>query len=88
MTSELSPIRYRRVLISFISVLLLFLGIADVAMMSYVRDFIYRKEAAQSNNNVELIGTLISEPLLTNDFSTVESFIKQWGVFGRRIFTS
>lgn len=79
MTSELSPIRYRRVLISFISVLLLFLGIADVAMMSYVRDFIYRKEAAQSNNNVELIGTLISEPLLTNDFSTVESFIKQWG---------
>ena len=79
MTSELSPIRYRRVLISFISVLLLFLGVADVAMMSYVRNFIYRKEATQNNNSVELIGTLISEPLLTNDFSTVESFIKQWG---------
>lgn len=79
MTSELSPIRYRRVLIAFVGVLLLFLGIADIALVSYERKFIYQKEEKQCRDNIALIGTLISEALLKKDFSTVENFIQQWG---------
>ena len=79
MTSDLSPIRYRRVLFAFVSVLVLFLGIANVAIMTYERRFMYQQEEAQCRDNISLIGNLISEALLKNDFSTIENFIYQWG---------
>lgn len=79
MTSELSPIRYRRVLFAFISVLVLFLGIANLAIMTYERRFMYQREETFTRDNINLIGDLISEALLKNDYSTIENFIYKWG---------
>ncbi len=74
-----SPFKYSRALLSFMAVLLIFLGIANVVTVSHQRkqilDEVYRHARAELN----LMGTLVREALLKHDYAMVEQFLTQWG---------
>jgi signal transduction histidine kinase/ActR/RegA family two-component response regulator len=76
--TEALPFRYRRVFLSYVAILFVFLGIVSAAIVSHERDMIgsARRNAARE---LALIGTVSREALLKHDYQTVEQFLRQWG---------
>ena len=70
---------YTKVLVVFISFLFVFLVVLDLVLIRNNRA--QRIESMRSfvQEELELIGTYVTESMLRYDFSTVEQFIHQWG---------
>ena len=70
---------YMKALIVFISFLFVFLVVLDLIIIK--NEHMSRVESMRNylNEELELIGTYITESLLRYDFSTVEQFVNQWG---------
>lgn len=79
MKSASSAIRYRRVILSFVSVLIICVVIADVVIHSHQRSILIDLSQRNAQNELDLIGTLVREALLKRDYRTVEDFLVQWG---------
>lgn len=73
-----APFRYRRAVLSFIAVLLVFFGIVVIVIVSHERDMF---DEAQKNarSELELMGTFVRDAVLRHDYAEVEQFLTQWG---------
>lgn len=72
------PFRYKRVIISFIAVLLAFFGILVITIMSHESDIFIEAEK-NTIVELELIGTFARQAIIRHDYATVEQFLRQWG---------
>ncbi|HIJ77879.1 MAG: ATP-binding protein [Desulfobulbaceae bacterium] len=64
---------------AFLLVLIIFLVSLDIVIVSRERSSLYFEADQQSQNELSLIGTFVTEPMLRHEFATVEQFMLQWG---------
>ncbi len=76
---QIKYIKYKRALLSFMAILLIFSGIVDVLMVSFQRRMLLEEAHENARRELELIGTFAREAILKRDYSTVEQFLIQWG---------
>jgi len=58
------PVRYTRAALAFMAALLIFLIIMDFFVLSWEQKELQDKFKNQTQNELELIGTFVTEPLL------------------------
>jgi PAS domain S-box-containing protein len=75
---SLFPLRYRRALLSFIAILLVFFAILVAVIISHEREMLEGANK-QAEHEIHLVGSLLRESLLKFDYATVEQFLVQWG---------
>ncbi len=68
----------RRTLLLFLLILATFITIASSVIYRYERDEHIRDTTLYAEREIELIGQLITEALIKNDYVMVEQFIGQW----------
>ena len=78
MKISLFPVRYRRALLSFIAILLVFFVILVAGIISHEREMLEGANK-QAEHEIHLMGSLLRESLLKFDYATVEQFLVQWG---------
>ena len=73
------PVRYKRAALAFLAVLLIFLVILDSLIYFWEQEVLFEDSYNGAQNELELIGTFVTEPLLRHEFTMVEQFMVQWG---------
>lgn len=68
-----------RALVAFVTLLTLFLFLADFLVIYHQRNHSLQEYTQHSLHEVSLLGDLISESLLRNDYANIERFINDWG---------
>jgi PAS domain S-box-containing protein len=71
--------KYPKAVIAFITAFAVFLVGMDVLLVSQERKKLYTEFENQAQNELVLIGTFVTEPILKHQYSVVEQFILQWG---------
>ena len=79
MTNVAEPVKHTRAILAFTAALAVFLICLDAVIVSRERRIDYAEYNKQAQNELELIGTFVTEPLLRQKFAMVEEFILQWG---------
>ena len=72
-------LRYTRAIIAFVTAFAFFLIAMDFLLVSQEREQLYAEFDAKTKNELSLIGTFVTEPLLEQQYALVEQFILQWG---------
>lgn len=75
--SELSR-RHRRTIVALMAVLLLFLLTMDGLILANQRSVLLVQTHKQVQHELELLGMLVSEALIKEDYATVEVFVSGW----------
>ncbi len=70
---------YPKAVIAFITAFALFLAAMDVLLVLQEKKELYTAFDHQAQNELALIGTFITEPLLKHQYAVVEQVILQWG---------
>ncbi len=70
---------YAKAIIAFVTAFAFFLVGTDVLLVSQEREQLYAEFDDQAKNELSLIGTFVTEPLLEQQYAVVEQFILQWG---------
>ena len=65
-------------LISFSAVLAIFLVLVDVFMIFEERDFLLQAEKRHAEEELDIMGKLLTEAMIRNDYVAVEQYIPQW----------
>lgn len=65
-------------LLSFSSVLVLFLVIVDIFMVVEERDFLLQMEKRHAKEEMDIMGKFLTEAMIRNDYVSVERYIPQW----------
>jgi signal transduction histidine kinase len=65
-------------LISFTSVLVIFLVIVDIFMIVEERDFLLQMEKSHAKEEMDIMGKLLTEAMIRSDYATVEQYVPQW----------
>jgi signal transduction histidine kinase/CheY-like chemotaxis protein len=73
------PPGYTRSALAFLAVLLIFLVILDSLIYFWEQEALFEDSYNGAQNELELIGTFVTEPLLRHEFTMVEQFMIQWG---------
>lgn len=73
------PIKYTPAALAFMAVLLILLVVMDGLIVLWEKKTLYDKSQEQAQNELELIGTFVTEPLLRQEFTMVEQFMIYWG---------
>ena len=73
------PFKHTRAAFAFMAVLFLLLVILDSLIFFWERDVLFEESHNQTQNELELIGTFVTEPLLRQEFTIVEQFMNHWG---------
>jgi len=73
------PIKHTHTALAFMAVLLVLLVILDSLIFFWEQDVLFAESHNQTQNELELIGTFVTEPLLRQDFTIVEQFMNNWG---------
>ena len=81
------PVRYTRAALAFMVVLLIFLITMDFFILSWEQKELQSKFKNQTQNELELIGTFVTEPLLRHEFTMVEQFMIYWGELKKDVIT-
>jgi len=81
------PARYTRAALAFMAALLIFLVILDGLIVLWEQETLYDKSQEQAQNELELIGTFVTEPLLRHEFTMVEQFMIYWGELKKDVIT-
>ena len=81
------PIKYTPAALAFMAVLLIFLVVMDGLIVLWEKKTLYDKSQEQAQNELELIGTFVTEPLLRQEFTMVEQFMIYWGDLKKDIIT-
>ena len=71
--------RYKKAVIVFMLVLVLFLVTVDILIVSNQRSLLKDQETNHLNVAIDLTALLLREPLLSHDYDEVEQFLMQWG---------
>ena len=66
-------------LIWFTVVLAVFLVVADMLMIIEEREYLHQLEKRHSEHELEMVGRLLTEAMIRNDYTAVEQYIPQWG---------
>ena len=66
-------------ILAFLLVLIVFLVALDSIIVSRERSSLYFDADQQSQNELTLIGTFVTEPMLRQEFAAVEQFMLHWG---------
>ncbi len=72
-------IKYTRAIIAFATAFAVLLICMDIALVSKEREKRYAEFNDLAKNELFLIGTFVTEPLLEQQFALVEQFVLQWG---------
>ncbi len=83
--SESKAFLYRRAVVGFMTLLLLFLVFADYLILSYQRALLTMEATGHAQHELELIGTLSREALLAHDYITVRNFLTQFAAEQKEI---
>ncbi|MEN8264844.1 MAG: PAS domain S-box protein, partial [Nitrospirota bacterium] len=75
---ELLRFKYRRVILSFVVVLIIFLSIVVAVIITHQREM-FEDSQRNARRELELIGTFTRESLIRRDYANVEQFLKLWG---------
>ncbi|MEJ2313229.1 MAG: PAS domain S-box protein [Nitrospirota bacterium] len=67
-----------RALLVFSAILAAFLGVTVLGIVYHERDML-RNARREAQQELELLSTLLREPLLENDYASVEAFMTLWG---------
>lgn len=78
--SGLERVRYRRAFTTLFFVMLLFLVVGDFLLLSKERALFIAEEKTQAGRELKLMGTLVREAILKEDYATAEQLILQWGM--------
>ncbi|MDA8164626.1 MAG: ATP-binding protein [Desulfobacteraceae bacterium] len=70
--------RYRGAILAFMAVLLLFLGLFDLALFSEVERSVLGNARRQAEDELSLLGSFTREALLRHDQATARKFLNQW----------
>ena len=81
------PARYTHAALAFMAALLIFLVILDGLIVLWEQETLFDKSQEQTQNELELIGTFVTEPLLRHEFTMVEQFMMQWGELKKDVIT-
>ena len=81
------PIKYTPAALAFMAVLLILLVVMDGLIVLWEKKTLYDKSQEQAQNELELIGTFVTEPLLRQEFTMVEQFMIYWGDLKKDIIT-
>ena len=73
------PVGYKRAALAFLAVLLILLVILDSVIYFWEQEVLIENSYNETQNELELIGTFVTEPLLRHEFTMVEQFMFQWG---------
>jgi signal transduction histidine kinase len=65
-------------LISFSAVLVIFLVLVDIFMIVEEREFLLEMEKNHAEEDMDIMGKLLTEAMIRNDYVTVEQYIPQW----------
>lgn len=72
-------IKYTKAIVAFVAVFAVFLVCMDFFLVSKEQERHYAEFNDQAKNELSLIGTFVTDPLLEQQFAVVEQFILQWG---------
>ena len=72
-------LKHTRAALAFMAILFISLVILDSLIYSWERKVLFEDSHNQAQNELELIGTFVTEPILSHDFTIVEQFMIQWG---------
>jgi signal transduction histidine kinase/CheY-like chemotaxis protein len=72
-------LKHTRAALAFMAILFISLVILDSLIYSWERKVLFEDSHNQAQNELELIGTFVTEPILGHDFTIVEQFMIQWG---------
>ncbi len=70
--------KYKRALVSFMAILLMFLMVTDVMIVSNQRRQLLNEVTRQWRSELDMIGIFITESLLKHEYANVENFLLQW----------
>lgn len=70
--------QYKRTILSFMAILLVFLIVADMVIVSNQRKQLLNEVRNHMQSELELVGTFVREPLLKQDYAKVEEFLTRW----------
>ncbi|RJQ21245.1 MAG: response regulator [Nitrospiraceae bacterium] len=70
--------KYKRALVSFMAILLVFLILADVLIVSNQRKQMLNEVMKHRGAELDLVGMFITESLLKHEYASVENFLAQW----------
>ena len=68
-----------RPLFYFLSIVLLFLVLVDLLFLRNQYSILIESEKRNVQEELHLMGTLMREALLKNDYATIENFVQSWG---------
>jgi len=75
---------YRRAIISFAAILLIFLGIIVAVILAHEREM-FDAARAEAEGEMELMGAFVQDAILRHDYSAVEQFLTHWGIDHKEI---
>lgn len=70
---------YRKAILAFMTVLIISLMILDTVIFLWERDVLYEDNVKDVENELSLIATFVTEPLLRHHFGEVEQVLVHWG---------
>ena len=73
------PVKHTRAAFAFMAVLFLLLVILDSLVFLWEREVLMENSYNETQNELELIGTFLTEPLVMHEFTMVEQFMIHWG---------
>ena len=73
------PAGYKHAALAFLAVLLILLVILDSVIYFWEQKVLVEDSYKEAQNELELIGTFVTEPLLRHEFTMVEQFMIHWG---------
>jgi signal transduction histidine kinase len=68
-----------RPLFHFLAIVLLFLVLVDLLFLRNQYSILVESERKNFDEGLQLMGTLMREALLKNDYATIENFVQSWG---------
>ncbi len=77
--NDVSFFRYRRAIISFMAVLLIFLGMVDTAVVKYQENLLVKEARHNVAHELQLIDTFARETLFRHDYAALKHFLIRWG---------
>lgn len=83
--SEQAATSNKMALLSFGAVLMIFLVIVDVFMIIEEREYLLELERRHAEQELDMMGKLLTEAMIRNDYVTVEQYVPQWAVEHRNI---
>ncbi|MBC8413785.1 MAG: PAS domain S-box protein [Nitrospira sp.] len=76
---KLIALKHKRALLTFTSVLFLFMMISNFIIISHESTVLHKKAIDNARREIELITSFTSEALVRQEYSAVEQFMTKWG---------